>query len=107
MKINENTIYIFLLGILAGIICMRCVNHFRESPKEEYIDKFEYEKESLAIFKKKELRNEHFKCFDQVVFWGTDSLNTFSLSDLCKDKKLFFAFQKRHVLLVLTQSSIC
>ena len=38
MKINENTIYIFLLGILAGIICMRCVNHFRESPKEEYID---------------------------------------------------------------------
>lgn len=53
MKINENTIYIFLLGILAGIICMRCVNHFRESPKEEYIDKFEYEKESLAIFKKR------------------------------------------------------
>lgn len=95
MKINENTIYIFLLGILAGIICMRCVNHFRESPKEEYIDKFEYEKESLAILKKKELRNEHFKCFDQVVFWGTDSLNTFSLSDLCKDKKLFFCFSEK------------
>ena len=26
MKVNENTIYIFLLGILAGIICMQCVN---------------------------------------------------------------------------------
>ena len=34
MKVNENTIYIFLLGILAGIICMQCVNHFRKSPKD-------------------------------------------------------------------------
>ena len=44
MKVNENTIYIFLLGILAGIICMQCVNHFRKSPKDVYVDNFEYEK---------------------------------------------------------------
>ena len=49
MKVNENTIYIFLLGILAGIICMQCVNHFRKSPKDVYVDNFEYEKESLEI----------------------------------------------------------
>ena len=53
MKINEHTIYIFLLGILAGIICMRCMNYFREStkkvPQKEYIDNFEYEKECLVI----------------------------------------------------------
>ena len=41
MKVNENTIYIFLLGILAGIICMQCVNHFRKSPKDVYVDNFE------------------------------------------------------------------
>ena len=38
MKINENLIYIFLLGILAGIICVRCVNHLKKSPKDMYID---------------------------------------------------------------------
>ena len=48
MKVNENTIYIFLLGILAGIICMQCVNHFRKSPKDVYVDNFEYKKESLG-----------------------------------------------------------
>lgn len=58
MKINENLIYIFLLGILAGIICVRCVNHLKKSPKDMYIDNFEYEKESLYIYKKKELKNE-------------------------------------------------
>ncbi|MRY39687.1 hypothetical protein GKD46_05345 [Parabacteroides distasonis] len=52
MKVNENTIYIFLLGILAGIICMQCVNHFRKSPKDVYVDNFEYEKESLGILKR-------------------------------------------------------
>ncbi len=55
MKINENLIYIFLLGILAGIICVRCVNHLKKSPKDMYIDNFEYEKESLYIYKKEEL----------------------------------------------------
>ena len=60
MKINENTIYIFLLGILAGIICMRCVNHFRESPKEEYIDKFDLEHYEVVgnIFDNPELLQE-------------------------------------------------
>lgn len=53
MKINENLIYIFLLGILAGIICVRCVNHLKKSPKDMYIDNFEYEKESLYIYKRK------------------------------------------------------
>lgn len=57
MKINENLIYIFLLGILAGIICVRCVNHLKKSPKDMYIDNFEYEKESLYIYKKEELKN--------------------------------------------------
>lgn len=56
MKINENLIYIFLLGILAGIICVRCVNHLKKSPKDMYIDNFEYEKESLYIYKKEELK---------------------------------------------------
>lgn len=56
MKVNENTIYIFLLGILAGIICMQCVNHFRKSPKDVYVDNFEYEKESLGILKREELK---------------------------------------------------
>ena len=72
MKVNENTIYIFLLGILAGIICMQCVNHFRKSPKDVYVDNFEYEKESLGILKREELKNEHYECLDQIAYWGTD-----------------------------------
>ena len=52
MKINENLIYIFLLGILAGIICVRCES-LKKSPKDMYIDNFEYEKESLYIYKRK------------------------------------------------------
>lgn len=94
MKINENLIYIFLLGILAGIICVRCVNHLKKSPKDMYIDNFEYEKESLYIYKKEELKNGHYECLDQRCYWGTDSLSSFSLSNLCNDKKLFFCFQK-------------
>lgn len=99
MKINEHTIYIFLLGILAGIICMRCMNYFREStkkvPQKEYIDNFEYEKECLVILKRLELRNEHFKCLDKTAFWGTDSLSTFPISELCDEKKLFFCFSEK------------
>lgn len=95
MKVNENTIYIFLLGILAGIICMQCVNHFRKSPKDVYVDNFEYEKESLGILKREELKNEHYECLDQIAYWGTDSLDSFSLSNLCNDKKLFFCFSVR------------
>ena len=53
MKINENLIYIFLLGILAGIICVRCVNHLKKSPKDMYIDNFEYEKEVCISTKRK------------------------------------------------------
>ena len=52
MKINENLIYIFLLGILAGIICVRCVNHLKKSPKDMYIDNFEYEKEKSVYLQK-------------------------------------------------------
>lgn len=59
-----------------------------------YIDKFEYEKESLYIYKKEELKNEHYECLDQRCYWGTDSLSSFSLSNLCKDKKLFFCFSE-------------
>ena len=95
MKVNENTIYIFLLGILAGIICMQCVNHFRKSPKDVYVDNFEYEKESLGILKREELKNEHYECLDQIAYWGTDSLDSFSLSNLCNDKKLFFCFSEK------------
>ena len=90
MKVNENTIYIFLLGILAGIICMQCVNHFRKSPKDVYVDNFEYEKESLGILKREELKNEHYECLDQIAYWGTDALDSFSLSNLCNDILLFF-----------------
>ena len=95
MKINENLIYIFLLGILAGIICVRCVNHLKKSPKDMYIDNFEYEKESLYIYKKEELKNGHYECLDQRCYWGTDSLSSFSLSNLCNDKKLFFCFSEK------------
>ena len=95
MKVNENTIYIFLLGILAGIICMQCVNHFRKSPKDVDVDNFEYEKESLGILKREELKNEHYECLDQIAYWGTDSLDSFSLSNLCNDKKLFFCFSEK------------
>lgn len=95
MKVNENTIYIFLLGILAGIICMQCVNHFRKSPKDVYVDNFEYEKESLGILKREELKNEHYECLDQIAYWGTDSLDSFFLSNLCNDKKLFFCFSEK------------
>ena len=95
MKVNENTIYIFLLGIQAGIICMQCVIHFRKSPKDVYVDNFEYEKESLGILKREELKNEHYECLDQIAYWGTDSLDSFSLSNLCNDKKLFFCFSEK------------
>ncbi len=111
MKINEHTIYIFLLGILAGIICMRCMNYFREStkkvPQKEYIDNFEYEKECLVILKRLELRNEHFKCLDKTAFWGTDSLSTFQIVNYAMRKSCSFAFQRKHVLLVSTLLSIC
>ncbi|MDO5427975.1 MULTISPECIES: hypothetical protein [Parabacteroides] len=60
-----------------------------------YIDNFEYEKESLYIYKKEELKNEHYECLDQRCYWGTDSLSSFSLSNLCKDKKLFFCFSQK------------
>ena len=49
MKINENLIYTFLFGILAGIICVQYMNYLKKSPKEMYQDNFEYEKESLNI----------------------------------------------------------
>ena len=93
MKVNENTIYIFLLGILAGIICMQCVNHFRKSPKDVYVDNFEYEKESLGILKREELKNEHYECLDQIAYWGMI-------------KNYSFVFQRKHVLLVSMQLSI-
>ena len=105
MKVNENTIYISF-GILAGIICMQCVNHFRKSPKDVYVDNFEYEKESLGILKREELKNEHYECLDQIAYWGTDSLDSFSLSNLCNDKNYSFVFQRKHVLLVSMQLSI-
>lgn len=106
MKVNENTIYIFLLGILAGIICMQCVNHFRKSPKDVYVDNFEYEKESLGILKREELKNEHYECLDQIAYWGTDSLDSFSLSNLCNDKKLFFCFSERIVEKMLSRNCL-
>ena len=105
MKVNENTIYIFLLGILAGIICMQCVNHFRKSPKDVYVDNFEYEKESLGILKREELKNEHYECLDQIAYWGTDSLDSFSLIYVMI-KNYSFVFQRKHVLLVSMQLSI-
>ena len=64
MKVNENTIYIFLLGILAGIICMQCVNHFRKSPKDVYVDNFVYEKECLWFLFREELKYDHYECLD-------------------------------------------
>lgn len=67
---------------------MQCVNHFRKSPKDVYVDNFEYEKESLGILKREELKNEHYECLDQIAYWGTDSLDSFFLSNLCNDKKL-------------------
>ena len=60
-----------------------------------YIDNFEYEKESLYIYKKEELKNGHYECLDQRCYWGTDSLSSFSLSNLCNDKKLFFCFSEK------------
>lgn len=33
-----------------------------------YIDNFEYEKESLYIYKKEELKNEHYECLDQRCY---------------------------------------
>ena len=60
-----------------------------------YVDNFEYEKESLGILKREELKNEHYECLDQIAYWGTDSLDSFSLSNLCNDKKLFFCFSEK------------
>ena len=56
MKVNENTIYIFLLGILAGIICMQCVNHFRKSPKDVYVDNLNTRKKVWVYLKREETK---------------------------------------------------
>lgn len=95
-KNEENRIFFFLLGMLAGIICLRCVIYYTESTDDDtFNNDFEYEKESLVALKRVELRNEHFQCSDQMVYWGTDTLNLFPLGDFCKGKKLFFCFSEK------------
>ncbi len=65
MKINENLIYIFLLGILAGIICVRCVNHLGKSPKRYVYRQFRIRERKLYIFKKEGTKKWAFECLDQ------------------------------------------
>ncbi|WP_287619783.1 hypothetical protein [Parabacteroides sp.] len=94
MKINENTISVFLLGILIGIVFVRYVNYFKKPIQDIDIDNFEYEKESLYTIKREELKNNYYQCLDQKVYWGTDSLQTSTLRELCSDEKLFFCFSE-------------
>ena len=68
--------------------------HEKSPPKRIY-RQFWDEKECLVILKRLELRNEHFKCLDKTAFWGTDSLSTFPISELCDEKKLFFCFSEK------------